>query len=163
MSLQERNQRIVSLWEQGRTSGEIATLLGVTRSSVMGVVHRARRDGYVIARAPRIKPEPEKVTRMPKKPPLTAVTPPPMKVGSPSDAEVAAAARAMAQPPAKRNNKPKTIMQLGHFDCRWILPNNLYCGETAKSAQTPWCEEHYQLVYVPRSKGRVSPPGGFRL
>lgn len=163
MTMHERNQRILSLWEQGHPASRIGKTLGVTRNTVAGVVHRAQRDGYALTRAVLPKSQPEKVVRMPKKPPLTAVTPPPLKTEKPTEAEVVSAAMAIAKPPKKRNNKPKTIMELGHFDCRWILPNSLYCGEMVKSANTPWCEEHYQLVYIPRTKGRVSPPGGFRL
>ena len=163
MTLIERNNRIISLWEEGYSSNRIAKVVGVTRSAVMGVVHRARRDGYVIKRATLPKPEPEKVVRMPKKPPMTAVTPPPLKKEPPPEKEVVMAAKALAPQPKPRTNKPKTILELGSFDCRWILPNKKYCGELAKSATTPWCEEHYKLVYVPRSKGPMSPSRGFRL
>jgi hypothetical protein len=35
-----RNQRIVEMWSQDKTSTEIAKMLGMTRSAVMGVVNR---------------------------------------------------------------------------------------------------------------------------
>lgn len=37
---EERKERVRTLWNEGRTGGDIANILGVTRSSIMGLANR---------------------------------------------------------------------------------------------------------------------------
>lgn len=46
MTKVERNDRIAALWEDGRTSHQIAAELGITRSTVMGVIFRRKLVGH---------------------------------------------------------------------------------------------------------------------
>lgn len=142
-----RNSEILTLWKLGWTSGDIAAKLKISRNTVMGVVHRARLAGENLER--RIPdPPPVEAKRMPKKPPMTSLSapPPPKKEAAPIEPEIVAVFTP-PPPPPKKKGKPKKILELGAFDCRWIVSPGKYCGEHAVSARTPWCDEHYGIVY----------------
>ena len=144
-------KQIYAMWEAGETSFHISATLGITRNSVMGIVNRGQRMGVIkrrgtVGKKPKEPKAPTaKVIRLPTKPPLTTIQPPKLKKEEPMVKEVKPVMIPMPKPV---KSGPKTILELGTFDCRWILPDNRYCGEAAKSANTPWCEEHYKLVYV---------------
>lgn len=157
MSKDDVKAQIYQMWRDGLPSTEIAIRLGITRSRVMGCVNRGQRMGLLARRpyngkkekpAPKVKlaplPAPEKKTvtlavvsiqtkepDMPKKP---------------------------AEPPRQQElplHRAKTITELGSFDCRWIQPDKKYCARPVKSSRTPWCEEHYGMVYVPAPPKKV--------
>lgn len=160
--------KLKELWEAGKTGGEIAEAFGTTRSAIMGRVHRLRKRGVILAERPAIKRTKEqveaarlssKVVTMPFVMPKYSAKQKPARKKEPEP--VKEVLEFVAPEPAKKRG-PKTILTLGAFDCRWIRPDKKYCGELAKSARTPWCEEHYKLVYVPRTKAKVS-ASGFRL
>lgn len=170
--------KLKELWEAGKTGGEIAEAFGTTRSAIMGRVHRLRKRGVILAERPAIKRTKQqveaarlssKVVTMPFVMPKYSAKPKPARKKKPDPAQeikkeqepVKEVLEFVAPEPVKKRG-PKTILTLGAFDCRWIRPDKKYCGELAKSARTPWCEEHYKLVYVPRTKAKVS-AGGFRL
>lgn len=136
-------ERVIALWNSNMGSAEIAELLSMTRGAVMGVIHRAKSAG-LIHRPPRVKgrqikpsaaaPQRTKtvtlaVVSIQRKPDM------PNKALDPSQPELPLV-------------QPKTIMQLKPFDCRWIRTDGKYCAHPAKSAKTPWCDDHYKLVYV---------------
>lgn len=144
-------KQIYEMWEAGHTSFDISAALGITRNSVMGIVNRGQRMGMItrrgtVGKKPKEPKAPTaKVIRLPKKPPLTTIQPPKLKKEEPMAKET----KPVVVPiPPRKKTGPKTIMELGIYDCRWMMPDKRYCGEVAKSAQTPWCEEHYKLVYV---------------
>ena len=41
----EQEKLIARLWNEGRSAGQIAAYLGVTRNQISGVVHRMKKDG----------------------------------------------------------------------------------------------------------------------
>ena len=150
--------QVADLWNKGKTSGEIAYELGMTRSQVMGIVFRARKAGLITR--PKIDtPQPKKVTANVKAVRLRAKVITPLKpiaisetkkVDPPKTAELPTPQikiEPVQKPVAK--NGTKTILQLGAYDCRYILDDGKYCGAESNSIQTPWCEEHHKLVYIP--------------
>lgn len=144
-----RNQ-IYKMWEEGQTSFYISDALGITRNSVMGIVNRGQRMGAIkrrgtVGKKPKEPAAPTaKVIRLSKKPPLTTIQPPKLKKEEPMAKEI----KPVVVPiPKAATEGPKTLLELGSFDCRWILPDKRYCGHHAVSARTPWCSEHYGLVY----------------
>ena len=151
-----RNKEIITLWGLGWKGSQIAKKLKISRSAVMGTIHRAREDGIDVPRRPHVPAEekpPENVKRLTKAP-SSALNPPPAPVAvEPIPADIKVAFTPPPPPPPKRG-KPKKILELGAFDCRWIVSPGRYCGEHAVSARTPWCEEHYQIVYVPGTRKR---------
>lgn len=156
MKSDQIKKTVVSLWNEGTTSGEISAALGISRSAVMGIVHRAKRLGK-IKRKPRAKPI---VAATPMAAPKPAPAISPRKkvtlaiVSIQRDPEMPKKP-APPPPPQLPLYQPKTITQLGPFDCRWIRADNKYCGHPARSARTPWCDEHYGMVYnrVPARRG----------
>lgn len=143
-------KQIYAMWEAGETSFHISAALGITRNSVMGIVNRGQRMGAIKRRGTVGKKPKEpkaltaKVIRLPKKPPLTTIQPPKLK----KEELMAKETKPVVVPmPKPATSGPKTILELGSFDCRWILPDKRYCGQQAVSARTPWCDEHYALVY----------------
>jgi hypothetical protein len=149
---QERNELIAEMWEvSGLSSTEIAKSLGVTRGTVMGVIHRFKEKGRVFHRVAKkvvtVAQPQEEVKPMVKKPrPIE----PKIKVHK------------LAPIPAPLPKPPKldggiTIFELTPKSCRYILgpvngENTRYCGEpkTGKS----YCRQHRALCYYtlkPRS------------
>lgn len=146
MSPEQIKKTVVSLWNEGTSSGAIAAQLTLSRSAVMGIVHRAKRMGK-IKRAPRQKPTVTAVGKPTPAPSPSPRTKPTLAVVSILREPEMPKKPAPPPPPQLPLHQPKTITQLGPFDCRWIRPDKKYCGHPAKSARTPWCEEHYGLVY----------------
>ena len=151
MSHPEIRKKVVAMWNEGAVCNKIVSALGLTRGQVMGFVHRAQRMGL----AERRSGEPRK----PKHRPVAA----PMPRGKVTLALVSLQRepempKKPVEPPQPQLplRQPKTITQLGPFDCRWIRPDKKYCGYPAKSARTPWCDDHYKMVYVPLSNRRGS-------
>lgn len=153
MTPDQIKKKVVSLWNEGVSSGAIADQLSLSRSAVMGIVHRAKRMGK-IKRPPRQKPAVVAVKVQNATPAPSPRTKPTLAfVSIQRDPEMPKKPPA-PPPPQLPLHQPKTINQLGPFDCRWIRPDKKYCGHPAKSARTPWCEEHYRIVYVPGSARR---------
>ena len=138
--------KVVKLWNEGKSSGLIAQELHMTRNQVMGFIWRAQKAGAAVKRVePRKKlPRPE---RSPKPKAVALVFRPP----KPQLKVVEEIVKPVVPPPPpekKDDSKPKTILQLTAYDCRWILPNGEYCGKHSESALSPWCPEHKKIVYV---------------
>ncbi len=146
-NLEKRNKQIIALWNNGHTSGEVAAALGITRNAVMGIVHRAQKNGeaksHTYDRANAVKPK--KPERLPQAPKLTTIAPVKLK----KEPEMPKPPLVPPKSPEEAAHvaKPKRIMQLGMHDCRWILPDKLYCGQFAAKPSEPWCKEHHAIVY----------------
>lgn len=148
---------IVELWNKGSTSGEIAAHLGTTRSRVMGIVFRARKLGLITR--PKIEMPVKKVTAHVKAVRLRPKVITPLKPIAISETKRVDPPKVATLPmpqikiePVQKpvaKNGTKTILQLGAYDCRYILDDGKYCGAESNSIQTPWCEEHHKLVYIP--------------
>ena len=143
-----RNQRIVEMWKQNKTSTEIAKELRMTRSAVMGVVsrHGERKTPDKIVSSKPLKTKvievaniynPRQSVRKKIKVRLTR----PEKYFGVSE-------------PFKEmtyvKTKGKKLLDLGLFDCRWIFDDNSYCAQP-KTFRS-YCEHHAKIVYVPLLK-----------
>ncbi len=70
--LTDRDRAIISQWNEGAQASDIAKAYKVSRSSILGILHRARKAGHhVINKAPagheRRAPKPEAPKRLPRK------------------------------------------------------------------------------------------------
>lgn len=145
----KRKKEILAMWSEGKTSGQIATALSISRNQVMGVVHRAQKQGlaarHVYDRSLAVKKPP--VARLPTKPPLTTVAPVKLK----KEPEMPKKPLEPPKSPEEQRHvaKPKRIMALGMHDCRWFVADKLYCGQFAEKPSQPWCKEHWPMVYQP--------------
>lgn len=144
-----RNQRIVEMWRQNKTSSEIAKEIGITRSAVMGVVCRHG----------------ERKTKSTKKigPPFTAtkiievpnIYNPRKNVRKRIKVRLTKPEKyfGVSEPFKEMTHvqtKGKKLMQLGPFDCRWIFEDNSYCAKP-KTFRS-YCQHHAGIVYVPLLK-----------
>lgn len=157
MNKEEKKAAIHHMWKDGLPSTEIAVRLGITRSSVMGCVNRGQRHGLLDRRPYSVKKE--------KPDPKAVLASAPVPVKKPVTLAVVSIQKKdpvmPKKPPTPSQqvelplHQPKRIMELTTYDCRWIQLDKKYCALPAKSHRTPWCEEHYRMVYVPAPK-RVS-------
>jgi hypothetical protein len=140
----ERNEKIAELWEKGHTSGEIAKMVGITRSAVMGLIHRFRANGKNISRRKEqkfaVEPPKEEVEPVvkqsdkPDRPPKIKATPLPEEPFPP--------------PMAGENC---TFVNLTRRSCRYIIGpvrglETIYCGKPIEGKA--FCAEHKQLCYI---------------
>lgn len=148
---EELRIKILELWQKSMSGGEIASYLGISRNSVIGVVHRARRNG-----------EPLRGYQSKQQKPLPA-----KKV---KEKPVEGFSRFVEKTkPIKKENKIEEIVEpvksaptlescevtidgLMHYSCRFIVKEGnhettKYCGKNKDKSS--YCKEHYDLCYTP--------------
>lgn len=140
----ERNEKIAELWEKGHTSGEIAKKLGITRSAVMGLIHRFRANGENISR--RAKP---KFAVEPPKEEVEPVVKQSDKPDRPPKIKAMPLPEEPLAPPMTEKNC--TFMGLTYRSCRYIIGpvrglDTIYCGEP--KAGRSFCKEHETACYI---------------
>lgn len=114
---EERVARLKSLWSEGRTASQIATILGdVTRNAVIGKAHRLGLKG---------RPSPIRKEKV---------------VAAPKPARRQVAAGVPARP--SRVSDRQCHWPIGHPR----EPGFHFCGEPAL-ADKPYCEEHCNIAY----------------
>lgn len=125
-------RRVVELWEQQLSSGQIAIELGlVSRNVVIGIIDRARRAGLVL-RKRNGSPQQPTAPRAGKPPPPRPELPPPRAVPVES--------------------KPIPFIDRTMFQCAWIVDGRapdglaLCCGVPVSAGS--WCAMHYKRVMV---------------
>jgi hypothetical protein len=156
-----RDEMICNLWNAGKTSGEIASHMGLTRNAVMGVIHRAREKGVELMTHEGLFKQKVAVTR-PVKSNLE------LKKSNSGRTVVVKKARPMARDFEKlfgftENVKGGVgILDLGLFSCRYIVEGTgvdaVYCGK--RTASRVYCDEHHEICYVPvqpKKRGRLTP------
>lgn len=134
----EREERIVRLWNSGTSGGQIALELGVTRNSVIGLLHRARLRLGEAAVPRRSTP-----TRAAERESRTRLRPPPAPKPEPAPAE----------PPTEGVH----LMDLLPHHCRCVIGPEHYCGRQRVPGSS-WCADH-RLRFVSR---RARMPAIFR-
>lgn len=124
------NQRVMDLWNDDKTSTEIAAQLDLTRSKVSGIIHRMKAKGFVVTRSPAepTVPKPRRRRRSPAKP-----APAPKQLD-------------LFEQPVGIG-----IFELKKKSCRWPLKGAVgaamrYCGETTQ--EPPYCMCHSALAYT---------------
>ena len=129
-----RKELIAEMWENGKSSGEIANILEITRGTVMGVIHRLKAKGKVFHKISNktvtIAQIPKKEKPMVKKPKLKVFKPEPETI--------------------EIYEGGITIFDLTSRSCRYILgpvdgEHTRYCGEP-KSGKS-YCRKHRSLCY----------------
>lgn len=151
----ETVNRIVEMWNAGKSAGEIAHHFKVTRNQVMGKVSRLRKEGVFLRTAAsplaRVKVIEVKTDRGWKK--RKDTTRPPVAVSlKPIEQFV------FDFGPVETNID---ILQLTPHSCRYIVGEDrrrgaLYCGEP-KSYRS-YCETHAKLCYVMTKQPQASRP-----
>ena len=141
---QETIDRLVELWHQGWSGGQIAGELGMTRNAVLGKLGRTGELGTNPNRnaPPRSAPRPKRTKGFKYKP-----------VKAPPTAALGAQPPTPLPKPAPGEPAPKllSILQLTSRTCRWPIgdvgaPNFGFCGHTPVEGW-PYCGYHAQLSY----------------
>lgn len=125
-------------FEQGESAGVIAEALGLTRSAVGAMLHRAgkRRPPGVRSTVVTAPPGPVPKPKPPKPPPKIYKAPAPAPV--------------VAGP-----TEPVDLMRLTLKTCHWPLgaPGGLFCGGLVVG-RGPYCPEHRLAAYPPSQRGQ---------
>lgn len=159
--MSDLSAKVKDLWNKGKTSTEIAELLGITRSAVMGRVHRMRAKGEVDFRTdPAQRPQRNPLSS-PRKPTMPKVmrdhTGPLIRRKYYPSLEQ----QKKAPPPsAFAKFKYVTLMDLTLIHCRYIMGHNAYqgayyCGEPKTKGS--YCSAHAQICYrkpTPHDRGK---------
>lgn len=135
----DRIQRLKILWLEGRTAEWIARDLGagITRSAVLGKVHRLRLSE---GRGPTSKPKPPHAPRRPQQPFVKAVV-----ERAPPDRR-----RPETEPPEPPPAEAKSILTVRRLDCRWPYgdPGDAdFCLCGRRVARGSFCQSHAARAY----------------
>jgi hypothetical protein len=134
--------KVISLWNLGDTSGEIAEQLGMTRSAVMGVVHRAKKKGLIQRAFVVNEPVLPKAPKAPKKKAEFFFHQPKKSMALPPT-PVEAVLKNADYPGAK------DIMEIGFNECRFVVAQGMFCAKPS-GKHPSWCSEHHGLVFTER-------------
>lgn len=156
-SYAQKHARILGLWKTGATSGEIAELVKLSRSAVMGILFRARKRGLIemrktdtVEKKPRTEPRRARVKRLV----LPSVFDPEPDAAPIFDYD--ATPITDNHEPSPEPCEPVHILDARFGQCRWIVGrahDNLvnFCGQPTKGGLS-YCVAHHKMVYVPFSK-----------
>lgn len=141
MITQEQKIIIIDLWNKGYDGTKIADALCLTRNTVLGTVHRLRKQGIPLEERKgmtgfKVKKARPLIFRKPKKP-----------------IRQAAKKVILIEPVVKTDHRqPTNLMGLKYNSCRFIVEQGnaettKYCN--AKIDRNSYCAKHYKLCYVP--------------
>lgn len=130
---EELRFKILKLWRDGVSGGEISKLLGVTRNSVIGVSYRARKNGLLSS----IKPKKEKAIKVPKR----AIKKEELKIEP-----------IVEEPIIIEEDQTCDMDGLKYYSCRYIVSGDTYdtvryCGNHIHTSS--YCLHHYKICYHP--------------
>lgn len=143
--------KIIELWKEDKTSGQIAAKLNMTRSAVMGLVGRLRSKGLLEYRDPASKKnatpdEKRNKMRSPYVQNKASKVLPPL-------------------PPVSDDISPVKLFQLTSKSCRFVINDSrsasdfLFCNKPKKVGS--YCEDHHKICYIksePRKRDRERKP-----
>jgi GcrA cell cycle regulator len=144
---EEGKQRIKTLWDDGKTAGEIAAIFGVERNAILGVIHRNKwqRGGTKQGAAALTKMQHRRAKAEGKPPPPS---PKVFKIKrAPEDIQPPTF---IPEPPAPAKALNVAFMDLRRNQCRWPLGESpfLFCGLPQHGGR-PYCPAHSRIAYQP--------------
>ena len=167
----ERNKTIVILWNENKSSKEIAALLNVTKNTVIGVVNRLRHKGFIT------RPKENDISDKSKAEAKKIYLDRNSKRETKGKQEVKRSHRKRTMglgtktvslprlfQPAMKSARPTgstgvSLMDLGHDQCRFpvsrIEDQHYFCGAPKRDALASYCEEHHAKCFMKRT--RLSP------
>jgi len=123
---QDLTDTMVRLWKAGRTSGQIAARMGITRSMVMGKASRLGLKHERLARLP---------TKLKARVSKAKAQRPPTKLK-----------------PQAQSSHPVPFLDADHTTCKWPLwwtdtMPRMVCG-AEPIPNKPYCSHHYRISFV---------------
>ena len=174
----ERIETLKKLWQEGHSASQIAkTLGGVTRSAIIGKVHRLGISGRAAPSRPArplykptrpsysARPPLAVVARTVNTPGANKLIPVEQKSPEARGVEPVVARPVVSQPIVPYVEEPgtATVMTLGAKMCKWPIgdPSSdsfSFCGRRSDSG-TPYCVEHARVAYQPSQKSKKRDTG----
>lgn len=143
------DDRIKVMWDNGSTSSEIASELGVTRNTVMGRVSRMKTKGVIKFRILNVKEKEKKAPAITptKKERVLYVIP-----SYPLRNSIRRRPIKIVDEPVQQKVGNVTLMELTYKHCRYIVGSSkargtLYCGE--EKGNRSYCTAHAKLCFYP--------------
>lgn len=144
--------KIIELWQKEMTGGEISSLLGISRNSVIGVIYRARRNGNVLREKNwkdanrRAQEKLKQIKPKEKRQPIVKVEKKVQKIKKIITKDV----QKIIEEPII--SEAVNMDNLKYYSCRFIVEEGnyettKYCGKTID--QSSYCKEHYAICYSP--------------
>lgn len=138
---EETKSEIIRLWNDDHSAGQIATLLHMTRNSVIGIVYRARKnfeEGNVRKERKKKEKPPKKIMKNTKK---IIIRPKKIKEQKVEKPKVYVEAQGNC-----------TLDELKYNSCRFIVhegnhETTKYCGQQID--RESYCSHHYSICYYP--------------
>ncbi|WP_024896788.1 GcrA family cell cycle regulator [Brucella rhizosphaerae] len=159
----ERKQVVANLLREGKSAGQIATYMEISRSSVIGLVHRdadLKEIGFArsVIRPERKEPSAPKADRP--KPQLKMVQKPEVeKPATVTEQKIASVAVASVEAQLRDYSVGLPLSALNWQQCRYAVNNaqigepHLFCGGKIKFGSS-FCAHHHSRVFVrPSRKG----------
>lgn len=149
---------IIKMWKEGKTSGEIARSLKLSRNQVMGAVFRAQKRGELSKKTQtqlsliRSNAAEKRNENKPRKT-VNQILVARKQANTHRIKEVVVMPNFPKDPLPKtetpKTGRRKTLLELNMNECRWVNDDKTFCAEPTVSESTSWCCDHYKIVYAP--------------
>jgi GcrA cell cycle regulator len=161
----ERVELLRQLWAEGLSASQIATRLrDVSRSAVIGKVHRLGLAGRATTSRVRTSRPRSNIALFPARPPqaphLALANPAPKPAPQPQQRKAAAIIPLRALPVVDEPTPegPLKLIDLKDGMCHWPIGDPMedgfhFCGRR-RSFATPYCEHHAAIAYNPAARKR---------
>lgn len=151
--MNDTEKKLIKLWSEGLTGGQISIVLGCTRNAVMGRLKRLRDAGHidykisqarvVAVRKTAVKRERKRLAKLPN------MTEKKLNILAPMLREE----ELIVAEPVKTDHV--RLIHLTPRSCRYIVSGNnakefLFCNAPKRDGSS-YCADHHKLCYVPMS------------
>lgn len=144
--------KIIELWQKEMTGGEISSLLGISRNSVIGVIYRARKNGNILREKNwkdanrRAQEKLKQIEPKEKKQPIVKAEKKVQKIKKIITKDV----QNIIEEPII--SEAVNMDNLKYYSCRFIVEEGnyettKYCGKTINKSS--YCKDHYAICYSP--------------
>lgn len=154
-ALSEDDQEILELWKKGLTGAQIAKKTYHTRNAIMGKLYRWRQSGIIDYKSTKTREAAIKEqVRIANRKEALGLGKPRSQVKK----ELPLINFLDNLPPPPPLTEPVKFMSLTRESCRFVINNGnvkeyLFCNKP-KNGNSPYCEEHHKLCYVPMSAAK---------
>ena len=145
------DQRILQLWKQGWTSGDIAKQLKLTRNAVMGKLYRFRQAGVIDYKTKKAREAAITVIAKTKNRNKKIAEGADLDTIEP-DLPLLSLMEAVYEPPKPKERKPVSLFDLSFDSCRYSVSGEtakdyMFCNRPQRQSSS-YCEEHHALCYT---------------
>jgi hypothetical protein len=145
------DQRILQLWKQGWTSGDIAGQLNLTRNAVMGKLYRFRQAGVIDYKTKKARDAAITVMARTKNRNKQIAEGAELDTIEP-EMPLLDWVEATYEPPKPKERKPAALFDLSYDSCRYSVSGDsakdfLFCNKPQRQS-SPYCDEHHAICYT---------------